>query len=465
MSMTPLWIIEGTTLNVNTSFYTQANTESGTKAYVDIELYKPSDANANAYGWVNKVRKYMDTQGNYTIDETGYYVVSVFGCTASDNPLKDYGNPYTFTYTVEEGFEVNYINTVDWKVKDIAFVINGNTQSGFSNGLNWVCRREIGQPYYLSNSGVASEHDMGCYSYNTNDFSGTKSSASRQAIFVYNDEIWYFAPSLDGHVGIASISKFKIYNNNWIEYVGHCWHNLGHMNSVGYEKSTDVFIWGNGSSSYSQEGEGYIINNFSNSKLATSYNDEIVLISDMDVDTGNFPKATYGFKVNVIPFSASCNNNSAPYNLYVAMATNDGNTFRIGKITANSSSKYLWENCVWKNAINVGDVTETTTESYEHCIQGMAVLNGHIIMGEGHTKPQIATIWNDTFATMRTSCLLQQFSDSSITCVAVFDNKLVYCSSYEWIFTDITSLNNGISENRINELIENSIGNAIGGGY
>lgn len=457
LSMTPIWITSGTVLNVNTAFYTAAKAASARDAYVDIEYYNPGSSSANARGWVRKIRTTMQSAGNITLNETGYYVITAYNCVASKEPLWDYGYPYTFSYEVDEDFEVNYVNTVDWGTKDIVFVTNGHTQPTFSNGLNWACRREPGQPYYLSISGPASEYDRGCYQYTTNDFSGTRSSTSRQAIFVYGDEIWYFSPSIDGHVGISSISKFKIYDNGWIEYIGHCWHNLGHMNAVGYEKETDTFIWGNGSSSYVLEGEGYILNNFSTSKLATSYRDEIVLMTDMDINTGSFPIATYGFKLNVIPYKASCNNNTAPYNLYVAMVTNDGNTVRFGKIVADSSGKYLWANCTWENPTNIGDITETQTQSYEHCTQGMTILNGHVIMGEGHTKPQIATIWNNTVETMRTVCLLSQFSDSAVTCVATYKGKLIYCSSYEWIFTDITSLNNGISEDKIDEIIDEQV--------
>ena len=428
-SMTPLWIPSGTVLWRNDDYYKAIDAaDSGDTQPVQIIVsrYDPENKSANPNGWVKVQRGAMRSIPYISLTVSGWYVLStVYGHSGKDNRL--YGQPYTFRYTLEQDMEPNYVFTLDWgtyyTIRD-----NSYSQPAFSNGLNWVCRREPGCPYYLHNSGSGSDFDRG--RYKTTDLTlDTKTGSSVSGILSYRDEIWSFYGSADDHSGLGSVSKIKVYDNHWIEYLGVCWVNAGHINSVSYDAATDTVAWGNGSTDYTLEGEGYLLNNFSTSALATAYQDEICLLDDMGVETVSLPIATYGVKANLIPVGTD-HYNSGVMSLIVALLTNDGNTLRFGHIqgTAAAKPQYHWTNCSWGDAVTIGDAGETigggSTESYQHCVQDMTVWDGKLTWGEGHGENRIAQLRQTPDGSTRESTLFQPQPGSGIAALTAHGRRL-----------------------------------------
>ena len=376
-------------------------------------------------GWVKQLYAAMKDTPSITIGASGWYVMStIHGTRLRDNTL--FGQPYTFSYSVAQGYEPNYVLTVDWKTY---YTVRENVegQPNFSNGLNWVCRREPGCPYYFNNTGAGSDFNRGLYK--TTDLTlSSKVGSAVAGIMSYKDEIWFFYTSDDDLSTLGSVSKLKIYNNHWIEYLGTCWVNAGHINSVSYDRVTDTMVWGNGSTSYTLEGAAFILNNFSESALASAYHDEICLLADMGVDTVSLPISTYGVKSNVIPIGVDWN--GATQSLVVALLTNDGNTVRFGHIAGTTDAKpqYRWAKCTWGDAFEVGNPDEVVgsgaTQSYAHCVQDMAVWAGRVIWGEGHGENRIATFKRTPDAATRESEFMQTFPISHIHGLTEHDGKL-----------------------------------------
>lgn len=391
MSTTPFWFPAGARLTRNDAFYTAIDDASvdsdGAPARIMVSMYDPKNA-AHPWGWVRLLYETIAGTPAIVIEKAGWYVLSVTHGTANANTVS-FGQPYVFSYKVLKGEEPNYVFTKDWGT---FYNVRGAnvSQPAFSNGLNWACRREPGHPYYLDNQGYGSEYNRG--GYKTTDLTlNTKKGSSVAGIMSYKDEIWTFFTADDDLSSLGSVTKFKIYDNKWIKYVGRCWVNAGHVNSIHYEPITDTVVFGNGSTSYTMEGKAYLLNNFSESALAKSYNDEICLLNAMGVDTVSLPIATYGFKANAIPVGVDYYEGKS-MSLIVALLTNDGNTLRYGHIKGTEELKpqFRWNNCVWDEPINIGDITETQEQSYPHCVQDMTVWQGDLIWGEGHNENRYA---------------------------------------------------------------------------
>ena len=430
MSMLPFWFATGTVLTRNDDFYSAIDADDidsdGYAARIMLSQYNPDGADANPMGWVQMLYAEIASTPTITISSDGWYILSITHGTDKAT-TQSFGQPYTFCYTLAEGYDPNYVMCIDWKTY---YNVRGSgvSQPGFSNGLNWACRREPGCPYYLDNQGYGSEYNRG--GYKTTDLTLTsKEGSSVAGIMSYKDEIWTFFTSDDDHSTLGSVTKYRIYENHWIEYLGRCWINAGHINSVHYDPVSDTMVWGNGSTSYTLEGEGYILSNFSESALASAYNDEICLMSDLGVDTVSLPISTYGVKANVIGIGCDYYKGNT-MSLIVALLTNDGNTLRLGYIpgTEEAKPKYLWKNCTWLDAMTIGDADEIigagSTQSYAHCVQDMTVWQGQLLWGEGHGENRYA-LWKYTpTESVRVSNLMQTLPNSNVHAVTEHNGNL-----------------------------------------